>query len=99
MIEREILNSILVPATIETRRAVVDLATSHFDLQLAVVENSNIPTHEESVVRLYDVGQIRSEEDEAEDDDNDGDEGEEDDSDDGDGKRAPLLSEWHGVEM
>ncbi|XP_059078551.1 DDB1- and CUL4-associated factor 1-like isoform X2 [Tigriopus californicus] len=71
-------------ATIETRRAVVDLATSHFDLQLAVVENSNIPTHEESVVRLYDVGQIRSEEDEAEDDDNDGDEGDEDDSDDGD---------------
>jgi HIV-1 Vpr-binding protein len=56
-------------ATIETKRAILDLAISVNDLQIAVVENnrSNATTTDESVVRLYDVGRNRAEEDEQDD--------------------------------
>ncbi len=55
-------------ATIETRRAVLGLSSSSNDMMLAVVENSLSPMqHEESVVRLYDVGRARADaEEEAE---------------------------------
>ena len=59
-------------ATIETRRGVLGLASSRHDLQIAVVENSLAPTvHEESVVRLYDVGRLRADEEDDEDDEDD----------------------------
>lgn len=71
----------IVPATIETRRGVLDLSSSSNDLQLAVVENSLMPLlHEESVVRIYDVGRLRADEDDDdENDDNDDMRGEDDD--------------------
>ena len=57
---------------LSSRRAVLDLATSKFDMALAVVENSlGQNLNEESVVRLYDVGRIRAEEEDADDAEND----------------------------
>jgi hypothetical protein len=55
-----------------SRRAVLDLATSKYDMALAVVENSlGQNMNEESVVRLYDVGRIRAEEEDIDDAEND----------------------------
>merc|ERR1719189_709841 len=73
-------------ATIETRRGVFDLASSLNDLQIAVVENTLSPqVTEESVVRLYDVGRYRAEEEDVEDgDDDDEDPDAEDEEDDDD---------------
>ncbi|XP_040569927.1 DDB1- and CUL4-associated factor 1 isoform X2 [Lepeophtheirus salmonis] len=71
-------------ATIETRRSILDLCTSSNDLQLAVVENLPLLTVEESVVRLYDVGRLRADQedyDEEEDDDKDDEDGQGDDND------------------
>ncbi len=66
-------------ATIETRRAVLGLCPSSQDLSLAVVENSLSPAqHEESVIRLYDVGRVRVDEDEDAEGDDAGPEDEED---------------------
>jgi hypothetical protein len=51
---------------------VLDLATSKYDMALAVVENSlGQNMNEESVVRLYDVGRIRAEEEDIDDAEND----------------------------
>ncbi len=47
------------------------MATSKYDVALAVVENSLSQMTEESVVRLYDVGRIRAEEEDYEDAEND----------------------------
>jgi len=70
-------------ATIETRRGVFDLATSINDLQIAVVENTLAPqVTEESVVRLYDVGRYRAEEEDMEDGDDDDEDQEADDEED-----------------
>ena len=56
----------------ETRRGVVDISSSLNDLQVAVVENSLSPQiKEESVVRLYDVGRLRADEEDYEDMDED----------------------------
>ncbi len=50
----------------------LDLATSKYDMALAVVENSlGQNMNEESVVRLYDVGRIRAEEEDIDDAEND----------------------------
>ena len=71
-------------ATIETKRAVLGLSTSSNDLQIAVVENTLFPANngsEESVVRLYDVGRHRAEDEDLE----DGDEDDEDDDEGGGG--------------
>ena len=57
---------------LETRRGVVDISSSLNDLQVAVVENSLSPQiKEESVVRLYDVGRLRADEEDYEDMDED----------------------------
>ena len=66
-------------ATIETRRSVLQVASSQTDLHLAVVENSpNSLMMDESIIRLYDIGRLRvDEEDDA--DDNDGEDDEEND--------------------
>jgi len=74
-------------ATIETRRGVVDMSSSVNDLQLAVVENSLSPQiKEESVVRLYDVGRLKADEEDFEDMDDD----EENPDDDDDGEELNL---------
>merc|ERR1719232_2062298 len=50
----------------------MDISSSMNDLQLAVVENSLSPQiKEESVVRLYDVGRLRADEEDFEDGDDD----------------------------
>merc|ERR1712223_662959 len=92
-------------ATIETRRGVVDMSSSVNDLQLAVVENSLSPQiKEESVVRLYDVGRLRADEEDFEDMDDDDENaegeddeeglplGEDDDDEDDDDDLFPLGS-------
>ncbi|CAB4067396.1 DCAF1 [Lepeophtheirus salmonis] len=78
-------------ATIETRRSILDLCTSSNDLQLAVVENLPLLTVEESVVRLYDVGRLRADQedyDEEEDDDKDDEDGQGDDNDSDDSRSS-----------
>merc|ERR1712129_337266 len=73
-------------ATIETRRGVVDISSSVNDLQVAVVENSMGPQiKEESVVRLYDVGRLKADEEDFEDMDDD------DDNPDGDDDGEELA--------
>ena len=75
-------------ATIETRRSVIGLSSSTYDLQLAVVENSPLmgSINDESVVRLYDVGRKLDEEDdydeEEDEEDKENDEEDNDNSDD-----------------
>ncbi len=68
-------------ATIETRRSVLGLCSSQYDLQIAVVENAPLsnPMMEESVVRLYDVGRLRADEEDLDGDDGDGNDDDEDD--------------------
>merc|ERR1712110_573576 len=63
-----------------------DMSSSVNDLQLAVVENSLSPQiKEESVVRLYDVGRLKADEEDFEDmDDEDENQDEDDDEDDDD---------------
>ena len=76
--------------TFETRRGVVGLCSSFNDLSLAVVENSLSPgglghAHEESVIRIYDVGRTREDEEDGIDEEDDPEaEDEEDDDDDDD---------------
>ena len=66
------LNILLICLITETRRGVVDISSSLNDLQVAVVENSLSPQiKEESVVRLYDVGRLRADEEDYEDMDED----------------------------
>merc|ERR1719187_2281603 len=74
-------------ATIETKKSVLGLCTSRQDLMLAVVEQGLIST-EESIVRLYDIGRLRAEEEdlgggEEEEEDVDEDSDSDDDGDDG----------------
>jgi len=54
-------------STVDTRRSVLGLCTSKDDMSLAVVEQSAADV-EESVIRLYDVGRLRAEEEDQEDD-------------------------------
>ena len=82
-------------ATIETRRAVLGLSSSSNDMLLAVVENTLSPAqHEESVVRLYDVGRARADaEEEAEggDAENDDDDDDDVDPEGSDGKKELFV--------
>lgn len=71
-------------ATIDVKRNIYDLAVNVFDTQIAIVENQGLyHSVQESVVRLYDVGRRRDDEDEQEeeDDEEDMDESDEDASD------------------
>ena len=90
-------------ATFETRRSVVDLCTSEYDLQIAVVENSlhpNPAANEESVVRLYDVGRLRAEDiedvDGEDEDDVDDERDDDDDDDDGDDDAVAINGSEEG---
>ena len=61
-------------STVDTRKSVLGLCTSKDDMSLAVVEQGSTDV-EESVVRLYDVGRLRAEEEDQEDDGDDEDGG------------------------
>jgi len=72
-------------ATIETKRAVLGVSPSSNDQQLAVVENplDTTGSSEESIVRLYDVGRHKAEDEDIDDEDNDDDDDVEDAEEDG----------------
>ena len=72
-------------ATIETKRAVLGVSPSSNDQQLAVVENplDTTGSSEESIVRLYDVGRHKAEDEDIDDEDNDDDDDDEDGEEDG----------------
>merc|ERR1719305_440352 len=78
-------------STVDTRKSVLGLCPSKDDLMLAVVEQSTAEI-EESVVRLYDVGRLRAEEEEDQEDQEDQDEDEDDmeESEDDDGSDDPT---------
>lgn len=63
-------------ATIDVKRCIYGLCSNKYDTQIAVVENSReYNTPSESIVRLYDVGRLRDDEDvgsEVEEEDDDG---------------------------
>ncbi|RZC39992.1 protein mahjong [Asbolus verrucosus] len=75
-------------ATIEVKKNIYDLAVNRFDTQIAIVENQGVyQSVQESVVRIYDVGRKRDDEDEQdeeEDDDDDDLDGSDDDGSDND---------------
>ena len=51
-------------ATIDVKRCIYGLCSNKYDTQIAVVENSReYNTPSESIVRLYDVGRLRDDED------------------------------------
>lgn len=82
-------------ATIDVKRNIYDLAVNVFDTQIAIVENQGLyHSVQESVVRLYDVGRRRDDEDEQEeeDDEEDMDESDEDASD----AEGPIIMEVGG---
>ena len=100
---RHTLYKSISTATFETRRSVVDLCTSEYDLQIAVVENSlhpNPAANEESVVRLYDVGRLRAEDiedvDGEDEDDVDDERDDDDDDDDGDDDAVAINGSEEG---
>lgn len=52
-------------ATIDVKKSIYDLAINRYDTQIALVENSGVfNSVQESVVRVYDVGRRRDDEDE-----------------------------------
>jgi HIV-1 Vpr-binding protein len=82
-------------ATIDVKKNIYDLAVNKFDTQIVVVENQGVyQSVQESVVRIYDVGRKRDDEDEQdeEDDDDDDDDmdGSDDDGSDNDGKEELM---------
>jgi len=79
-------------STVDTRKSVLGLCPSKDDLMLAVVEQSTAEI-EESVVRLYDVGRLRAEEEEDQEDQEDQDEDDMDESEDDDGSDDPNLDQ------
>lgn len=65
------------------------MAVNRYDTQIALVENQGVSYHsvQESVVRIYDVGRKRDDEDEQEEDDDEEDmDGSDDDGSDNDGE-------------
>merc|ERR1712136_514208 len=75
-------------ATIDVKRCIFGVCANKYDTQIAVVENAReYSSPNESIVRLYDVGRLRDDEDigtEADDDD-------EEDEDESDNFRNDLL--------
>merc|ERR1719319_1018030 len=86
-------------STVDTRKSVLAVCTSQDDLQLAVVEQGAADL-EESLVRLYDVGRLRAEEEDQEDDgdldDGGGDDGGDDEDDDSDQEDDGDLDDGGG---
>lgn len=70
-------------ATIEVKRNIYDLAVNCYDTQICIVENQGMYNSvQESVVRLYDVGRRRDDEDEQDEEEDDEDDMDNDNSDD-----------------
>jgi DDB1- and CUL4-associated factor 1 len=84
--------------TFDVKRCIYGLCTNKYDTQIAVVENSReYNTPSESIVRLYDVGRLRDDEDlgsEAEEEEEEED-GRSDNSDD---DELDLMEELAGVD-
>lgn len=84
-------------ATIDVKRCIYGLCCNKYDTQIAVVENSReYNTPSESIVRLYDVGRLRDDEDigsEAEEEDDDEDQG----SDNTDDDELDIMEELANV--
>ncbi|KAL3283032.1 hypothetical protein HHI36_006191 [Cryptolaemus montrouzieri] len=83
-------------ATIDVKKNIYDLAVNRFDSQVALVENQGMyQSVQESVVRIYDVGRRREEEDEQdeEDDEDDVDRSEDDGSENGDSVFLDLTED------
>lgn len=56
---------VVFSATIDVKKSIYDLAINRYDTQIAIVENSGVfNSVQESVVRVYDVGRRRDDEDE-----------------------------------
>ncbi|CAH1105847.1 unnamed protein product [Psylliodes chrysocephalus] len=74
--------------TFDVKKSIYDLSCDKFDTQIAIVENQGMYNSvQESVVRLYDVGRRRDDEDEQEEEDDEEEddlEGSDDDNSDGD---------------
>ena len=79
-------------STVDTRKSVLGLCPSKDDLMLAVVEQGTADI-EESVVRLYDVGRLRAEEEEDQEDQEEQEEDEMEESDDDDGSDDPTQDQ------
>lgn len=63
ILRKKIFNS--VAATIDVKRNIYDLSINTFDSQIALVENQGMyHSIQESVVRIYDVGRRRDDDDE-----------------------------------
>ncbi|XP_030755161.1 protein mahjong isoform X2 [Sitophilus oryzae] len=70
-------------ATIDVKKNIYDLAVNCYDTQISIVENQGMYNSvQESVVRLYDVGRRRDDEDEQDEEEDDDDEMDNDNSDD-----------------
>lgn len=55
----------IISATIDVKKSIYDLAINRYDTQVALVENQGMfNSVQESVVRVYDVGRRRDDEDE-----------------------------------
>lgn len=55
----------LISATIDVKKSIYDLAINRYDTQIALIENQGMfNSVQESVVRVYDVGRRRDDEDE-----------------------------------
>lgn len=62
---RVFINAFLILATIDVKKDIYDMSVNSFDTQILLVENQGIyKAIQESVVRLYDVGRRRDDEDE-----------------------------------
>lgn len=89
------MKCVLSSATIDVKRNIYDLAINRFDRQIAVVENQGMyHSVQESVVRIYDVGRRKDDEEEdqeEEDDEEDMDGSDDDGSDDGGNARIAVL--------
>ncbi|KAJ8975911.1 hypothetical protein NQ317_007754 [Molorchus minor] len=75
-------------ATTDVKKSIYDLAINRFDTQIAIVENQGMYNSvQESVIRIYDVGRRRDDEDEQdeEEEDDDMNRSDDDNSDNDDG--------------
>ncbi|XP_054275283.1 protein mahjong-like isoform X2 [Macrosteles quadrilineatus] len=84
-------------ATIDVKKNIYDLALNRVDTQIAIVENQGVfDSVQESIVRLYDVGRRRDDEDEVEDEEEEEDMDNSDDNSDMDNSDDADVTEGDG---
>uniref|UniRef100_A0A1B6HVS0 DDB1- and CUL4-associated factor 1 n=1 Tax=Homalodisca liturata TaxID=320908 RepID=A0A1B6HVS0_9HEMI len=85
-------------ATIDVKKNIYDLAINRIDTQIAIVENQGMfDSVQESIIRLYDVGRRRDDEDEVEDEEDDEEMGS--DGSDMDNSDDPDVTEENGPNL